>query len=119
MTTYWMNRLQGVSDRENYFVSINRSDRIAAERRIKTIGYEHPLFTLGAVRAQAEIPRLNERAAGTTETYFCGAWTRCGFHEDGLLSALNVARQLLGRDPWAAESEAKTKIAASRQALGA
>src|SRR6478736_9208963 len=107
MTTYWMNRLQGVSDREDYFVTVNRPDRIAVDRRIKTIGYEHPLFTLDAVRAQAEIPGLNERAAGTTETYFCGAWTRYGFHEDGLLSALNVARQLLGRDPWAAESEAK------------
>lgn len=100
MTTYWMNRLQGVSDRENYFVTINRPDRIPAGRRIKTIAYEHPLFTLGAVRAQADIPGLNTRAAGTTETYFCGAWTRYGFHEDGLLSAVNVARQLLGRDPW-------------------
>jgi predicted NAD/FAD-binding protein len=100
MTTYWMNRLQGISDRENYFVTINRPDRIPADRRIRTIAYEHPLFTLGAVRAQGEIPGLNERAAGTTETYFCGAWTRYGFHEDGLLSAVNVARQLLGRDPW-------------------
>lgn len=100
MTTYWMNRLQGVSDRENYFVSINRPELIAEPRRLKTIAYEHPLFTLGAVRAQAEIPSLNERALGATETYFCGAWTRYGFHEDGFLSAVNIARLLLGRDPW-------------------
>ena len=66
------------------------------------MAYEHPLFTLGAVRAQTEIPRLNETAAGTTETYFCGAWTRYGFHEDGFLSAVNLARQFLGRDPWGA-----------------
>lgn len=101
MTTYWMNRLQGVSDRENYFVTINRPDRIAPARRLQTITYEHPLFTLGAVRAQPEISTLNARAAGTTETYFCGAWTRYGFHEDGLLSAVNLTGQLLGRDPWA------------------
>ncbi len=100
MTIYWMNRLQGVSDRENYFVSINRPDRVDPRKILRTIAYEHPLFTLGAVRAQAEIPDLNARAAGGTETYFCGAWTRYGFHEDGFLSAVNLAELLLGGDPW-------------------
>lgn len=100
MTIYWMNRLQGVSDRENYFVSINGPDRIDPARVLRTIAYEHPLFTLGAVRAQADIPALNASARGGTETYFCGAWTRYGFHEDGFLSAVNLARQLLDRDPW-------------------
>ena len=102
MTIYWMNRLQGVSDRQDYFVSINRPDRVDPAKVVRSIPYEHPLFTLGAVRAQAEIPALNAAAAGSTETYFCGAWTRYGFHEDGFLSAVNVARQLLGRDPWSA-----------------
>jgi predicted NAD/FAD-binding protein len=102
MTIYWMNRLQGVSDREDYFVSINRPDRIDPKKALRTIAYEHPLFTLGAVRAQAEIPAQNAAARGTTETYYCGAWTRYGFHEDGFLSAFNVARLLLGRDPWTA-----------------
>lgn len=100
MTIYWMNRLQGVSDRENYFVSINRPDRIAPARVLRTIAYEHPLLTLSAVRAQSEIPALNAAGAGRTETYFCGAWTRYGFHEDGFLSAMNLSRLLLGRDPW-------------------
>ena len=100
-THYWMNRLQGVSDRENYFVSINGADRIAPAKVLKTIHYDHPLFNLGAVRAQALLPRLNESARGRTETYFAGAWQRYGFHEDGLLSALNLSRFLLGRDPWA------------------
>jgi predicted NAD/FAD-binding protein len=100
MTTYWMNKLQGVSDRQNYFVSINRPESIAPGQVLRTIAYEHPLFTLGAVRAQTDIPQLNATAAGSTETYYCGAWTRYGFHEDGFLSAVNVARQLLGRDPW-------------------
>lgn len=100
MTIYWMNRLQGVSDRENYFVSINRPDRVDPKKILRTIAYEHPLFTLGAIRAQAEIPALNRSAAGATETYFCGAWTRYGFHEDGFLSAVNLSSQLLQRDPW-------------------
>ena len=102
MTIYWMNKLQGVSDHENYFVSINRPEAIDPRRVLKTISYEHPLFTLGAIRAQTEIPALNQAARGSTETYYCGAWTRYGFHEDGLLSAVNLSQLLLGRDPWTA-----------------
>lgn len=100
-THYWMNSLQGVSDRDNYFVTINRPEAIAPEKVIRRINYEHPLFSLGAVRAQAEIPALNAAARGTTETYFAGAWQRYGFHEDGLLSAVRLSELLLGRDPWA------------------
>ena len=100
-THYWMNSLQSVSDLENYFVSINRPEAIAPEKVLRRINYEHPLFSLGAVRAQTEIPALNADARGTTETYFAGAWQRFGFHEDGLLSAHRLAAQLLDRDPWA------------------
>lgn len=99
-THYWMNRLQGVSDRQDYFVSINGTRGIAPERVLKTIAYEHPLFSLGAVNAQSQIPQLNHHARGTTETYFAGAWQRFGFHEDGLLSAVNLSQTLLERDPW-------------------
>ena len=99
-THYWMNSLQGVSDRENYFVSINRPEAVAPEKVLRRIHYEHPLFSLGAVRAQDELPALNLGAAQTTQTFFAGAWQRYGFHEDGLLSAYNLSTQLLGRDPW-------------------
>jgi predicted NAD/FAD-binding protein len=101
-THYWMNKLQGVSDRQNYFVTINRPESIAPQHVLRRIHYEHPLFSLGAVRAQAEIPALNKNARSTTHTYFAGAWQRYGFHEDGLLSAVRLSEQLLGRDPWAA-----------------
>jgi len=100
-THYWMNSLQGVSDRENYFVSIGRPEAIDPARVLRRLAYEHPLFSLGAVRAQAEIPALNAAAQGSTETYYAGAWQRYGFHEDGLLSAVRVAELLLGGDPWA------------------
>ncbi|MEO6005590.1 MAG: FAD-dependent oxidoreductase [Opitutus sp.] len=99
-THYWMNSLQGVSERENYFVTINRAEAIDPKKVLRRINYDHPLFSLGAVRAQAQIPALNAGARGSTETYFAGAWQRYGFHEDGLLSAVQVSEQLLGRDPW-------------------
>jgi predicted NAD/FAD-binding protein len=99
-THYWMNRLQNVSDRENYFVSINGNREIDPGRILKTIQYEHPLFSLDAVGAQREIPELNRCAQGRTETFYTGAWQRYGFHEDGLLSAVNLSQLLLQHDPW-------------------
>lgn len=101
-THYWMNSLQGVSTRENYFVTINRPEAIAPEKVLRRIAYEHPLFSLGAVRAQTELPALNLAARDTTRTFFAGAWQRYGFHEDGLLSAYNLSTQILGRDAWPA-----------------
>jgi predicted NAD/FAD-binding protein len=97
-----MNSLQGVSDRQNYFVSINRPWAIDARRVLRTLAYEHPLFNLGALHAQKDLPRLNASALGTTDTYFAGSYFRYGFHEDALLSAVQLSELLLGRDPWAA-----------------
>jgi predicted NAD/FAD-binding protein len=99
-THYWMNRLQNVSGRENYFVTINRPEHIDPARVLRRIGYEHPLFDRGAVDAQTRLPGLNRQAAGSTETYFAGSYFRYGFHEDAFMSALEVSRLLLGRDPW-------------------
>ncbi len=101
-THYWMNKLQGVSDRENYFVTINRPESIDPAKVLKRIAYDHPLFSLAATAAQAELPALNQAALGTTETFYAGAWQRHGFHEDGLHSAHRLAAQILARDPWPA-----------------
>ncbi|MEQ1858319.1 MAG: FAD-dependent oxidoreductase [Chthoniobacteraceae bacterium] len=95
-THYWMNCLQGVSDRVDYFVSLNSHDRIAPEKVLRRIEYEHPLFTRGAIRAQRELPALN-----TDTTHFAGAWFRYGFHEDGFTSALDCARSITGEPIWA------------------
>jgi predicted NAD/FAD-binding protein len=94
-THYWMNRLQGVSDKVDYFVSLNA--QVPASAVGREIDYEHPLFDLKAIAAQQEVPALN---AAATNTYFVGAWTRYGFHEDGLLSAVKLCEQLLAGDPW-------------------
>jgi uncharacterized protein len=115
-THYWMTSLQGVSQRENYFVTINRPESIAPGKVLRRIAYEHPLFSLGAVRAQNELPALNASAAGTTETYFAGAWQRYGFHEDGLLSAARLCEQILGRDPWPAPTDGTLRDAAQAEA---
>jgi len=99
-THYWMNRLQGVSDRKNYFVSVEGTHLLNPTDILHTFAEEHPLFDLAARQAQPEIAGLNADARGRTETYFAGAWQRYGFHEDGLLSAVNLATLLLGQDPW-------------------
>jgi predicted NAD/FAD-binding protein len=98
-THYWMNELQGVSEHEQYFVSINPSSRPAGEFIKRRLVYEHPLFDLEAVAAQDRLPALHA-AGDETGRYFCGAWQRYGFHEDGLWSAVNVCEQILGKDPW-------------------
>lgn len=99
-THYWMNRLQGVSERENYFVSLNCHDQIAPEKVLRRIEYEHPLFDLAAIRAQKELPTLNNLSASQT-TYFAGAWFKYGFHEDGFTSALECARAIARAPIWA------------------
>jgi predicted NAD/FAD-binding protein len=101
-THYWMNSLQGISDTQDYFVSINRASAIDPGKVLRRIEYDHPLFNLGALRAQADLPGMNASAVGSNETYYAGSYFRYGFHEDALLSAAQLSEQLLGRDPWAA-----------------
>jgi predicted NAD/FAD-binding protein len=98
-THYWMNSLQGVSDKTNYFVAINAADEIAPDKVLKRISYEHPLFDLAAIDAQKRLPDLN-RLAPDQSTYFCGSYFRHGFHEDAFGSAVALCRDLLGKEPW-------------------
>ncbi len=98
-THYWMNELQGVSERELYFVSINPPSPPADESIKRRLMYEHPLFDLPAIAAQGRLTDLHAAGHGT-KRYFCGAWQRYGFHEDGLWSAARLCAEILGRDPW-------------------
>jgi predicted NAD/FAD-binding protein len=91
-TIYWMNSLQQVSQKKNYFVSINDPGNIDPEKIIRQIIYTHPLFDVGAVKAQKELPFLNEKGP----VYFCGSYFRYGFHEDALMSSLDLCRRLTG-----------------------
>ncbi|MCX8237338.1 MAG: FAD-dependent oxidoreductase [Akkermansiaceae bacterium] len=96
-TIYWMNSLQGATANKNFFVSINPSAPIPKKHVIKELDYEHPLFDLQSIAAQKRIPDLHEAGTGR---YYCGAWQRYGFHEDGLWSAVRLCEHLLGRSPW-------------------
>jgi predicted NAD/FAD-binding protein len=98
-THYWMNSLQGVSDRVDYFVSLNCHDRVAPDKVLRRIDYEHPIFNLAAIAAQKELPQLNRLAPSQT-TYYAGAWFNYGFHEDGFTSALECARAVTNEPIW-------------------
>lgn len=86
-THYWMNALQGVSKKRDYFVSLNSNDQIDPISIHYSTTYEHPIFTLAAVRAQRELPSLNH--AG--DLFFCGSYFRYGFHEDACKSGFDAA----------------------------
>lgn len=84
--TYNMNTLQSLKSRNTFCVTLNRTAAIAPEKIIKRLTYHHPLFTPAAVAAQQRQREVN----GKSRTYFCGAYWRYGFHEDGVVSALNA-----------------------------
>ncbi len=90
-TIYWMNRLQQVSDKKNYFVSINPHPDLDEKKILLEIDYEHPLFDLAAIKAQMELHRLNENGP----LYYCGSYFKHGFHEDAFTSAVQLCRHLL------------------------
>ena len=104
-TIYWMNSLQKVSDRRDYFVSIDDPGLIDPARELKTINYHHPVFTLAAVDAQRELPSLNQISPDQT-TYFCGSYFRHGFHEDAFTSAIEASRAVVVSSAAASEAAA-------------
>jgi len=84
--SYWINRLQNLSSKKNYFVSLNETEEI--EEVVERIAYAHPQFNQEAIDAQANRTLIS----GANHTYYAGAYWRYGFHEDGLWSANEVAK---------------------------
>jgi predicted NAD/FAD-binding protein len=87
---YLINLLQPLPFAQPVLVSLNPLREIAPDRIHASFDYAHPVFDLAAIRAQQHVGDLQ----GQRHTYFCGAWTGYGFHEDGLKSGLAVAAQL-------------------------
>jgi len=85
--SYWINRLQNLKSTKEYFVSLNEIDEL--EKVIERISYEHPQFNKKAIKAQS----LRKEISGANHTYFAGAYWRYGFHEDGLWSANEIAKE--------------------------
>jgi predicted NAD/FAD-binding protein len=86
--TYNMNVLQRLDAPTPFLVTLNHTDAIAPERIIRCVTYHHPLYTPASVAAQARHREID----GAQATYYCGAWLRNGFHEDGVASALAAVR---------------------------
>ena len=93
-THYWLNALQGVSKKRDYFVSLNSPHLVDKAKGLYETTYQHPVYTLESIRAQEELPAMNEAAR---RVYFCGSYFKYGFHEDAYSSGLAVSELLRGR----------------------
>ena len=91
--TYNVNILQRLDAPVTFCATLNRSAAIDPQRILRRITYHHPVFTPEGLAAQGRQSQLN----GANRTYFCGAWWRYGFHEDGVVSALNALEHFRAR----------------------
>ena len=98
---YLLNRLQPLPCKQPVLVSLNPVREPDERLKLAEFDYAHPVFDAAAVAAQARIPLLQ----GQGHVWFCGAWTRYGFHEDGLLSGLKVAKQLT--EQWTRQDQSR------------
>ena len=95
--SYWMNSLQPLDTATDYFVTLNPDQPLRDDAIISRHVYQHPVFTVPALRAQVQLSQLQ----GERNTWFCGAYFGAGFHEDGLRSGLAAAEAMGGvRRPW-------------------
>jgi predicted NAD/FAD-binding protein len=88
---YLLNLLQPLPFQQPVVVSLNPVTPVAPDKILGSFEYAHPVFDGAAIRAQKDLPGLQ----GQQHTYFCGAWTGYGFHEDGLKSGLLVSELIL------------------------
>ena len=88
--TYWLNRLQNLETKNNYFLTLNPIFKINDNNIIKKIDFSHPFFDLQSIKAQKKLKELQ----GLKNSWFCGSYFGYGFHEDGLKSALNIVNQI-------------------------
>ncbi|NCC21893.1 MAG: FAD-dependent oxidoreductase [Alphaproteobacteria bacterium] len=94
--TYWMNNLRNARTPEPVFVTLNPGRRPDERRIVDEHVFSHPVFDRSAIDAQSRIVEIQGRKG----LWFCGAYQRYGFHEDGLLSAVNVAAAMGIQAPW-------------------
>lgn len=99
--TYWMNSLQPIPMDDLHFVTLNTKRTIREDKIYDQVTLRHPVYDLDALKAQSLIAAHN----GTRNTWFCGAWMRHGFHEDGLASAVEVVDRLNAPTPLSIAAE--------------
>lgn len=88
--TYWMNSLQPIPQDDPHFVTLNTRRPIREEMVYDTTTFRHPVYDAAALAAQERLRLVN----GANATWFCGAWVKNGFHEDGLSSAIDVVEAM-------------------------
>jgi predicted NAD/FAD-binding protein len=91
--TYWMNKLQSLPVATPLCVTLNHTAAVDPARVLRRMTYDHPVYTRETIRAQGRRGEIS----GVRDTYYCGAYWRYGFHEDGLQSGLDVVRELRAR----------------------
>lgn len=91
--TYWMNALQPIPKSNPFFVTLNSTRPIRDDLIHDQVTLHHPVYDLAALAAQ-DVMRANN---GAHNTWYCGAWMKNGFHEDGLSSALDIAGAILSQ----------------------
>jgi len=84
--TYDMNILQTLDAPVRFLVTLNHADAIDERMILQTIQYHHPVYLPAGVAAQKRHREVN----GAARTYYCGAYWRYGFHEDGVVSAMRA-----------------------------
>lgn len=94
--SYWMNNLQNLHQAPPIIVTLNPARMPAADKIHNLHIFDHPVFDAGAIETQDQL----EKIQGEGNMWFCGAWTRYGFHEDGLTSGIKVAKKLGAHAPW-------------------
>ncbi len=94
--SYWMNRLQAIDARHDVFVSLNPRRAIELTKIDAQFSYRHPIFNAAAIAAQNRLADIQ----GKDRIWYCGAYWRYGFHEDGCMSGFDVARALGAVLPW-------------------
>jgi uncharacterized protein len=92
--SYWMNSLQPIPQDDPLFVTLNAAKPIRDDLVYDSATFHHPVYDLAALAAQKTIAAMN----GARGTWFCGAWMKNGFHEDGIASAHDVAQAMRARD---------------------
>ncbi|MCO4821618.1 MAG: FAD-dependent oxidoreductase [Flavobacteriaceae bacterium] len=86
---YYMNLLQNIDCPEPLIVSLNQSEHINDDKKLKTVYYQHPVYTMKTILAQSRKAEIQAK----NNSYFCGAYWGWGFHEDGAKSAVEAVNQ--------------------------
>lgn len=107
---YWLNAIQSLPTQTPVILSLNPVHEPQAQHVLAEYQYDHPMFNTAALKAQSQLCVLQ----GWQHTWYCGAWTGYGFHEDGLRSALALAQAFDVQAPWQAAQSmpSLTEIAA-------